>query len=182
MKKIKLAWKELTAPHGCGSRRLVWPKASFRLRPNMNDNILYHARLVLRSPRPAPPFRPGATTRRPRRRGEAKKSRTMMSREWVKDTREAWERAANEALRRAGCGERIDHRSLAERRDEAERAGDLEQAAELSEKRGIPPRAAHPPDPPTRTPPQVPSLSDSASSGIPLWTMRTGLSLLSIKV
>ena len=26
---------------------------------------------------------------------------------------------------------------------------------------------------PTRTPPQVPSLSDSASSGIPLWTMRT---------
>ena len=69
----------------------------------------------------------------------------MMSREWVKDTREAWERAANEALRRAGCGERIDHRSLAERRDEAERAGDLEQAAELSEKRGIPPRAAHPP-------------------------------------
>ena len=44
------------------------------------------------------------------------------------DTREA--RAANEALRRAGCGERIDHRSLAERRDEAERSGDLEQAAE----------------------------------------------------
>ena len=34
----------------------------------------------------------------------------MMSREWVKDTREAWARAANEALRRAGCGERIDHR------------------------------------------------------------------------
>ena len=63
-------------------------------------------------------------------KGGAKKSRTMMSREWVKDTREAWERAANEALRRAGCGERIDHRSLAERRDEAERSGDLEQAAE----------------------------------------------------
>ena len=31
-------------------------------------------------------------------KGGAKKSRTMMSREWVKDTREAWERAANEAL------------------------------------------------------------------------------------
>ena len=30
------------------------------------------------------------------------------------------------------------------------------------------------PGPPTRTPPQVPRLSDSASSGIPLWTMRTG--------
>ena len=65
-------------------------------------------------------------------KGGAKKSRTMMSREWVKDTREAWEREANEALRRAGCGERIDHRSLADRRDEAERSGDLEQAAELS--------------------------------------------------
>ena len=35
----------------------------------------------------------------------------MMSREWVKDTREAWARAANEALRRAGQGERIDRRS-----------------------------------------------------------------------
>ena len=59
-------------------------------------------------------------------KGGAKKSRTMMSREWVKDTREAWERAANEALERAGYGERIDHRSLAERRDEAYQAGDLE--------------------------------------------------------
>ena len=35
-------------------------------------------------------------------KGGAKKSRTMMSREWVKDTREAWERAGNEALERAG--------------------------------------------------------------------------------
>ena len=70
-------------------------------------------------------------------KGGAKKSRTMMSREWVKDTREAWEREANEALRRAGCGERIDHRSLAERRDEAHRAGDLEQAAELSRKPNV---------------------------------------------
>ena len=70
-------------------------------------------------------------------KGGAKKSRTMMSREWVKDTREAWARAANEALRRADCGERIDHRSLAERRDEAERDGDLEQAAELSRKPNV---------------------------------------------
>ena len=37
-------------------------------------------------------------------KGGAKKSRTMMSREWVKDTREAWERAANKALERAGPG------------------------------------------------------------------------------
>ena len=65
-------------------------------------------------------------------KGGAKKSRTMMSREWVKDTREAWERAANEALERAGRGERIDRRSLAERRDVAERAGDLKRAAQLS--------------------------------------------------
>ena len=70
-------------------------------------------------------------------KGGAKKSRTMMSREWVKDTREAWARAANEALRRADCGERIDHRSLAERRDEAERSGDLEQASELSRKPNV---------------------------------------------
>ena len=65
-------------------------------------------------------------------KGGAKKSRAMMSREWVKDTREAWERAANEALERAGRGERIDRRSLAERRDVAERAGDLKRAAQLS--------------------------------------------------
>ena len=65
-------------------------------------------------------------------KGGAKKSRTMMSREWVKDTREAWERAANKALGRAGREERVDHRNLAERRDEAERSGDLERAAELS--------------------------------------------------
>ena len=53
----------------------------------------------------------------------------MMLREWVKDTREA--------LERAGQGERIDRRSLAERRDEAERSGDLEQAAELSRKPNV---------------------------------------------
>ena len=65
-------------------------------------------------------------------KGGAKKSRTMMSREWVKDTREAWEKETNKALERAGREERVDHRSLAERRDEAERSGDLERAAELS--------------------------------------------------
>ena len=65
-------------------------------------------------------------------KGGAKKSRTMMSREWVKDTREAWEKETNEALERAGREERVDHRSLASLRDEAERSGDLERAAELS--------------------------------------------------
>ena len=52
-------------------------------------------------------------------------------------TREAWEREANEALERAGYGERIDRRSLAERRDEAYQAGDLERAAELSRKPNV---------------------------------------------
>ena len=70
-------------------------------------------------------------------KGGAKKSRAMMSREWVKDTREAWARGTNQALERAGRGERIDHRSLAERRDAAERAGNLEQAAELSRKPNV---------------------------------------------
>ena len=66
-------------------------------------------------------------------KGGAKKSRTMMSREWVKDTREAWARETNQALRRAGCGERIDHRSLAERRDEVERSGVLERAERVEQ-------------------------------------------------
>ena len=45
-----------------------------------------------------------------------------MPKAWLEDTRKAWEREANEALERAGYGERIDHRSLAERRDAAERS------------------------------------------------------------
>ena len=94
----------------------------------MNDNILYHALATRpRATRPEPPS--GATTRRPPEKGGAKKSRTMMSREWVKDTREAWERA--------GQGERIDRHSLAERRDEAERAGDLEREGRGEKKRGF---------------------------------------------
>ena len=55
-----------------------------------------------------------------------------MPQAWLEDTRKAWAREANAALERAGRGERIDHRSLAERRDVAERSGDLQQAAELS--------------------------------------------------
>ena len=65
-------------------------------------------------------------------KGGARKSRAAMPKAWLEDTRKAWEREANEALERAGYGERIDHRSLAERRDAAERSGDLELAAELS--------------------------------------------------
>ena len=65
-------------------------------------------------------------------RGGARKSRAAKAGDWLDKTREAWEREANRALERAGRGERIDHRSLAERREEANRAGDLERAAELS--------------------------------------------------
>ena len=70
-------------------------------------------------------------------KGGARKSRAAVPQAWLEDTRKAWEREANGALERAGCGERIDHRSLAERRDEAERAGDLERAAELSRKPNV---------------------------------------------
>ena len=65
-------------------------------------------------------------------KGGARKSRVAVPQAWLEQTREAWAREANEALERAGYGERIDHRSLASLRDEAERSGDLERAAELS--------------------------------------------------
>ena len=70
-------------------------------------------------------------------KGGARKSRAGSARDWMDKTREAWEKAANEALERAGYGEQIDRRSLAERRDEAERSGDLERAAELSREPNI---------------------------------------------
>ena len=65
-------------------------------------------------------------------KGGTQKSRAAMPQAWLEDTRKAWAREANAALERAGRGDRIDHRSLAERRDVAERSGDLQQAAELS--------------------------------------------------
>ena len=65
-------------------------------------------------------------------KGGARKSRAAKAGDWLDKTRKAWEQTANRALERAGHGERIDRRSLAERRDEAYRSGDLEQAAELS--------------------------------------------------
>ena len=69
--------------------------------------------------------------------GGAHKSRVAVPRTWLEQTRKAWEREANEALVRAGRKERIDHRSLADRRDEAYRSGDLERAAELSRKPNV---------------------------------------------
>ena len=64
--------------------------------------------------------------------GGARKSRVAVPQTWLEQTRKVWEREANEALDRAGREERIDHRSLAERRDAAYRSGDLERASELS--------------------------------------------------
>ena len=64
--------------------------------------------------------------------GGARKSRSAKAGDWLENTRKAWEQTANQALERAGREERIDGRSLAERRDEAYRIGDLERAAELS--------------------------------------------------
>ena len=61
--------------------------------------------------------------------GGARKSRASKAGDWLENTRKAWEQTANRALERAGRAERIDGRSLAERRDEAYRSGDLERAA-----------------------------------------------------
>ena len=65
-------------------------------------------------------------------RGGALKSREPMNPDWIAQTRQVWEQEANRALERAGQQDRVDHRSLAARRDEALARGDLERAAELS--------------------------------------------------
>ena len=65
-------------------------------------------------------------------RGGARKSRAAKAGDWLDTTRQAWEQAANRALEQAGRAERIDGRSLPDRRDAAHREGDLERAAELS--------------------------------------------------
>ena len=55
-----------------------------------------------------------------------------MPREWLTNTRQDWERRANEALERSGSQERIDSRSWADRREDAMKRGDLEEAARCS--------------------------------------------------
>ena len=64
--------------------------------------------------------------------GGARKSRAAKAGDWLDTTRQAWEQTANRALEQAGRAERIDGRSLADRREVAHREGDLERAAELS--------------------------------------------------
>ena len=69
--------------------------------------------------------------------GGARKSRAAKAGDWLATTRQAWEQTANRALEQAGREARIDHRSLAERRDAAARDGDLDRAAELSREPNI---------------------------------------------
>ena len=70
-------------------------------------------------------------------RGGAKKSRTMMDKNWIAQTRPVWAQEANRALERAGKEDRVDHRSLAAQREEALQRGELERAAELSREPGV---------------------------------------------
>ena len=71
-----------------------------------------------------------ANTKAPEK-GGAKKSRTMMDKEWLPKVRAEWAQLANRALEQAGREERIDGRSLVEQRGEALRDGDQARAAEL---------------------------------------------------
>ena len=83
-----------------------------------------------------------ANTKEPEKGGAKKTS--LSSKEWLADTRQRWETAANRALDRAGSAERIDHRSLAAQREEAIERGQVERAAELSRTpRNVPGPEAH---------------------------------------
>ena len=70
-------------------------------------------------------------------KGGALKTRSLMNKEWLENTRKAWETAANTALDRAGRSERIDHRSLAAQRAEAIERGQVDRAADLSRQPGV---------------------------------------------
>ena len=70
-------------------------------------------------------------------KGGARKSRAAKAGDWLATTRQTWEQTANRALEQAGREARIDHRSLADRRDAAARDGDLDRAAELSREPNI---------------------------------------------
>ena len=70
-------------------------------------------------------------------KGGALKTRSFMNKEWLENTRKAWETAANTALDRAGRAERIDHRSLAAQREEAIERGQVDRADELSRQPGV---------------------------------------------
>ena len=69
-------------------------------------------------------------------KGGALKTRSL-NKEWLANTRQAWETAANGALERAGRSERIDHRSLAAQREEAIERGQVNRADELNRQPGV---------------------------------------------
>ena len=46
--------------------------------------------------------------------GGARKTSSMVTKTWLKNTRAAWATLANQALQQAGQAARIDHRTLAE--------------------------------------------------------------------
>ena len=69
-------------------------------------------------------------------KGGALKTRSL-NKEWLANTRQAWETAANGALERAGRSERIDHRSLAAQRAEAIERGQVNRADELNRQPGV---------------------------------------------
>ena len=82
--------------------------------------------------RAAPSSGSSGTTPKAPVQGGARKAGQPSAGDWLDRARQVWEQTANRALEQAGRAERIDGRSLADRRDAAHREGDLEQAAELS--------------------------------------------------
>ena len=72
-----------------------------------------------------------ANRQQPERGGAAKVSH-LQAREWPERIRQGWAAECNRALKRAGRGERIDPRTLAEQARAALKKGDLDQAAELA--------------------------------------------------
>ena len=71
------------------------------------------------------------TTRKLTQEGFGQKDRSWNSKELLASWRKGWAEHANQALERAGRGERIDHRTLVVQRDEAVDRGDLERAEKL---------------------------------------------------
>ena len=65
-------------------------------------------------------------------RGGARKSKAADAKDWVPRIREQWAQRCNQVLEWAGCSERVDHRSLAERAKEAYERGDAVRGMELS--------------------------------------------------
>ena len=102
------------------------PHAHLMINERRNDGI----------PRSAETWFKRANSKHPEK-GGARKTRSLQGKKWLIQTRKAWEREANRALENAGRQERIDCRSLADRREAALAKGDLEEAAEFSREPGV---------------------------------------------